>query len=81
MAEFEVVELQQLLRPKNSHADELANVDSNVSMEGKYTILVAILEERSIVSLEVNNILIEYMTWIYEILAYIMDGKCPRHGN
>lgn len=27
---------------------------------------------------KVNNVQIEDATWIHEILAYIVDGKCPR---
>lgn len=35
MTRFKAIELQQLLRSKNSHADALANVASNVNMVRK----------------------------------------------
>lgn len=35
VARIEAIELQQLPRLKNNHANALANVTSNVSMEGK----------------------------------------------
>lgn len=37
-----------------------------------------ILEEQSIVMLEVNTVQMEYLEWIKEIMYYIVDGKCPR---
>lgn len=65
-------------KSKNSHTEVLENVASNVSMEGKQIIPVAILEEQSIVSIRVNNVQVEDSVWIQEILAYIIKGKCSK---